>query len=56
MKDLPSWWPDDWPQSIEEFEHYLKTSDKLRQYLEDRGIYLRFDEKTGNVTIKKIPP
>ena len=50
-KDLPSNWPRDWPRSLEEFKKML-TDDDLIAYLEDRGIYLRYDKKTDKVTIK----
>ncbi len=53
-KELPPDWPEDWPQNFEEFEKTLK-SNELLEYLEDRGIYLRFDDKTGTVKIMKKP-
>lgn len=45
-------WRKDWPQSEEELKEILKQ-DGLIEYLEERGIYLRCDEKTGKVTITK---
>lgn len=53
-KDLPPNWPKDWPQNFEEFMKTLK-SNELLEYLEDRNIYLRFDDKTGKVKIMKKP-
>jgi len=52
-RHLPSGWPDDWPQNIEEFRTYLATSDKLRRYLEDRGIELRYNRDTDIARITK---
>lgn len=53
-KKLPPGWPAEWPQNIDEFRHLLKTSDSLRSYFEDRGIELRYNEKTDKVSIWKI--
>lgn len=51
-KDLPPGWPADFPQNLEEFKKTLK-SDGLVKYLEERGIFLRFDEKNDKVTIMR---
>jgi hypothetical protein len=51
-KDLPAGYPSDWPQNLEEFEKILK-SDSFVAYCEDRGLELRFDDKTRKVFVKK---